>query len=726
MQRSLSLAVVLGLAVVLLSQQQLAGAQGPPAPPVAERKPVASEHHGIAHVDEYAWLESEKLEEVLQRPEALEEPIRKHLEAEAHYARAILAPNRALERRLVAEMRGRISRRDEAVPEPWGPWEYYTRYPTGSQRKLHCRRPRQGGPEQVLLDENVLAAGRRAFSVSETAISPDHKLLAYSVDEDGAERNTLKVRDLTSGHDLVDSIPEVRGGAVWSTDGQWLFYVGRDPTKWGQKVFRHRLGTPPSDDELVHEEMAEGFSASLRLTLSDRFLVIETGDFSTADVQLVDLADPTRRPRAVAARKQGQKHIVTDLGDRLVFLTNADGAIDWKIADRPISAPADAPLREIVPHVTGRVIEDFIVFREHLVWLERDRESGRQQIRIRRWSDGVEHSVAFGEAPAKVEIQTGLEQDTRRLRFTYQSLAQPKQVFDYDMETHQQTLRKVQDVPSGHDPARYVTRRLVAPARDGVGVPITVLYHKNTKLDGTAPVWLHGYGAYGDIESPEFGTERLSLVDRGFIYAIAHVRGGGEKGDAWHNGGRLANKTTTFSDYIAVAEHLASSGFTRPGRIVASGASAGGTLVGAVANMRPDLFGAIYAEVPFVDTLNTLLDRALPLTESSFSEFGNPIDNAADFLNIRSYAPYENVRAQAYPPMLIYQNLNDSRVPYWEASKWVAKLRHLKTDSNPIVLFVNMRGGHSGGSGRYDTLEDFARAYAFGLTTVGRSLRAER
>jgi oligopeptidase B len=295
------------------------------------------------------------------------------------------------------------------------------------------------------------------------------------------------------------------------------------------------------------------------------------------------------------------------------------------------------------------------------------------------------------------------------------------------METRQRTLRKVQDVPSGHDPARYVTRRLAAPAQDGASVPITVLYRKNIKLDGSAPVWLHGYGAYGDTEHPEFGTERLSLVDRGFVYAIAHVRGGGEKGDTWHDAGRLANKGTTFTDYIAVAEHLAKIGLTRPGRIVASGASAGGTLVGAVANMRPDLFGAIYAEVPFVDTLNTLLDRTLPLTESSFSEFGNPIESMADFINIRSYAPYENVRAQAYPPMLVYQSLNDSRVPYWEATKWVAKLRQLKTDSNPIVLFLNMQGGHSGNSGRYDTLEDYARAYAFGLAVVGgHAPRAER
>jgi oligopeptidase B len=299
-------------------------------------------------------------------------------------------------------------------------------------------------------------------------------------------------------------------------------------------------------------------------------------------------------------------------------------------------------------------------------------------------------------------------------------MVQPSQVFDYDMETRERTLRKVDDVPSGHDPSLYVTRRVLAPAADGEQVPVTVLYRRDTPLDGSAPTWLYGYGAYGDMESPEFGIERLSLVDRGFVYAIAHVRGGGEKGEAWHNAGRLATKANTFSDFIAVAEQLVRLGLTKPGRIVASGASAGGTLVGAAVNMRPDLFGAVYAEVPFVDCLNTLLDRDAPLTESSFSEFGNPIDSRADFLNIQSYSPYENVRAQAYPPMLISQNLNDARVPYWEAAKWAAKLRHLKTDTNPVLLLVNMRGGHGGGSGRFDSLEDYAKAYAFALGILAK------
>jgi oligopeptidase B len=709
---------VVALLVALLSIRPLAAET--PRSPVAERKPVTKKHFGVTLTDDYAWMRTRNLEVLLQKPEALEAPIRRHLDAEARYARAVLAPNRELEQQLLAEMKARVRQDDEAVPEGWGPWEYYTRFAPGSQRKLHCRRPRGGGPEQVLLDENVLARGRRAFSVTESTPSFDHALLSYAVDEDGSERNIVRVRDLATGRDLPDAIPDVRGGAVWSHDRHWLFYVRRDPTKWGRQVFRHRLGTPVSQDVLVYEEKQEGFSVSVRSTLSDRFLVIETGDFSTSDVHVLDLSDPTGVPKAVSPRKEGEKFAFSDLGDRVIFLTNADGATDWKIAEKPLAAPADAPLTDIVDHKPGRLLEDAAVFREHLVWLERDRDRGRQQIRVRRWSDGAEHAIAFDDAPAKLEILAGLEQSTRTLRFAYQTLAQPRQVFDYDLETRQRTLRKVNEVPGGHDAGRYVTRRSVAPAKDGAEVPVTLFYRKDIKLDGSAPVWLHGYGAYGDTEHPEFSPERLSLVDRGFIYAIAHVRGGGEKGEPWHEAGRLLTKRTTFTDYIAVAEHLVAQGLTRPGLIVASGASAGGTLVGAVANMRPGLFAGIYAEVPFVDVVNTLLDRSLPLTESSFSEFGNPIESAADFRNLLSYSPYDNVRAQAYPPMLVTASLNDSRVPYWEAAKWVAKLRRMKTDANAVVLYINMRGGHGGATGRFEVLEDFARAYAFGLQVAKR------
>jgi oligopeptidase B len=707
---------VLPLAIAMSVQQSAAQVQG--GPPMAERRPVTVVNHGIARTDEYAWLRTARPDEILERPEVLESAIRAHLEAENRYARRMLAPNRALERQLIAEMRGRMSPQDASVEQPWGEWEYYTRYVPGAQRKLHCRRPRGGGEEQVLLDENALARGRSAFSVQAVAVSPDHKLLAYTVDTDGSERHVLWVRDLETGRDLPDKVAEVRGSVVWSQDSKWLFYVGRDPVKWGQKVYRHKLGTPVEEDGLVFEEQEEGFGVALRGTLSDQFLVIESGDFATADIRLVRLSDPTSRPHLVVERKRGEKSWATNVGERVILLTNADNAKDWKIAEKSATDPASAPMQEIVPHRPGRVIEDMVAFRSHLVWLERDRERGTQRIVVRRWADGVEHTIAFGDAPGNVELVAGLEQDTSILRFTYQTMAQPRQVFDYDMETRERRLRKEDEIPSGYDPSLYVSRRLLAPAWDGAQVPVTVLYRADTKLDGSAPLWLYGYGAYGDTEYPDFGTERLSLVDRGFVYAIAHVRGGGEKGDAWHEGGRLANKTNTFTDFIAVAEHLVRMDFTRPGRIVASGASAGGLLVGAVANMRPDLFGAIYAEVPFVDPLNTMLDRTLPLTEASFSEFGNPGGSLSDFLNIQSYSPYDNVRAQAYPPTLIFQSLNDARVPYWEAAKWAARLRRLKTDDNPVILYLKMQGGHNGGSGRYDALEDYARAYAFALRTL--------
>jgi oligopeptidase B len=709
----------IGLAVAmllasLLFQSQPRSAQGV-HPPVAERKPVTRQHHGITHSDDYDWMRTAKLEDVLARPEALEEPIQAHLDAERRYAHSILAPNRALERQLLAEMKKRVSLRDRSVPEAKGPWEYYARYTALAQRRLYCRRPRRGGAEQVLLDENQLAQGRREFALGEVTISPDHRLLAYSLDEDGSERSMLRVRDLATGRDLADTIPEIRGSVVWSSDAQWLFYVRRDPSKWARVAYRHKIGTPPADDRLLYEESEEGFALSLSATLSDRFLLIESGDFSTSEIRLLDLGDPLGTPREVTGRQAGNKYQVSDLGDRLIIASNAEGALDWQIGERPQAAPKSASLHHIVPHVAGRVIEDIVVYAEYLAWSERERDSGSQRIRLRRWADGKEREIAFGTAPAKIELMAGMEQNTRTLRYTYQSLAQPKQVFDYDMETGEQRLRKVDEVGGGFDPSGYVTRRIEAPAKDGASIPVTLFYRADTLLDGTAPVWLYGYGAYGDTVSPEFGSERLSLVDRGFIYAIAHVRGGGEKGENWHNAGRLANKANSFSDFIAVAEQLVALKLTRPGRIVASGASAGGLLVGAVANLRPELFAGIYSEVPFVDALNTLLDRSLPLTESSFSEFGNPIDSAADFRNLSAYAPYENVRQQAYPPMLIVQSVNDSRVPYWEAAKWVAKLRQMKSDTNPIVLFIKQRGGHSGGSGRFESLEDFARAYAFAL-----------
>lgn len=698
-----------------------AAARDGESPPKAQRQPVSRTVHGVTLTDDYAWMRTAVPDLILSQPQRLEPRIKQHLDAEQRYARALLSPNAKLEAKIVEEMRGRVSSEGDAVPETYGPFAYYTRYQPGAERRLHCRHPRGGGAEEIILDENVLAKGRRDFSLDETEVSPDHKLLAYTVDVDGSERNTLKVRDIATGRDLPDTIADVRGSPIWSRDGRWIFYVRRDPAKWASTVWRHRLGSATSEDKLVYEERAEGFSVGISGSLSGRFLWIEIADFSTTQMARIDLDKPEAAPTMATPRTEGVKYGVADLGDRLIVTTNADGATGWKILERPLSAPADAGLSEIVPFRPERLIQTVVVYKDHLVRTERDLVRGQQEIVVRRWADGAEHAIEFPDAPAKIDILAGQEQNTSALRFTFETMAQPRQTFDYDMEARTRTLRKMRDVPSGHDAARYVTKRIEATASDGTKVPVSLLYGRDTPLDGTAPVWLLGYGSYGDVEQPEFVSGRFSLIDRGFIYAIAHVRGGGDKGEAWHDAGRLRKKSNTFTDYIAVAEHLIAERYTGKGRIVAYGASAGGTLVGAVANMRPDLFGAMIAEVPFVDVLNTMLDRSLPLTESGFSEFGNPIDDAADFAAMRAYSPYDNVKRQAYPPLLVEQTLNDSRVPYWEAAKWVAKLRQMKTDANPVILWMKQAGGHSGGSGRFDGLADIAKVYAFAIRILGKS-----
>lgn len=686
--------------------------------PEAPRKPSVRTVHGVTLRDDYGWMRTAKPEAVLSDPEALEPRIRQHLKAEQRYARAMLAPNAALEAQLVAEMRGRISTQTQSVPEPYGPYAYSTRYEAGAERKLHCRQPRGGGAEQIILDENALARGRRNFSLDESEVSPDHKFYAYTFDVDGSERNTLRIRDIAAGRDLPDEIKDVRGAPVWSRDSQWLFYARRDPAKWASTVWRHRIGTDSANDTLVFEEGAEGFSVGITGSLSGRYLWIESGDFSTSQLAVLDLDTPQGAPRTLTPRTRGVKYGAAAVDDHLILTTNADGASGWKILRRALAAPPDAPTQEIVPFRPDRLIEGVVVYSHHLVRMERDLSRGIKEIVVRRWADGEEHAIAFDGAPAKIDIVAGLEQDTRTLRFTYETMAQPQQTFAYDMDTRERRLLKVRDVPAGHDPERYVTERIEAAAPDGTRVPVTLLHAKTTPRDGTAPLWLLGYGAYGDVEQPEFVASRLSLIERGFVYAIAHVRGGGDKGEAWHEAGRLGKKMRSFSDFIAVAEHLIATKYTGKGRIVAYGASAGGTLIGAVANMRPDLFGAMIAEVPFVDVLNTMLDRTLPLTESGFSEFGNPIDDARAFAHMRAYSPYDNVKRQPYPPMLVEQSMNDTRVPYWEAAKWVAKLREKTTSSNPVILLMKDAGGHTGGSGRFDSLADIAKAYAFAINTL--------
>jgi oligopeptidase B len=690
--------------------------------PLAKKKPVASTHHGITLVDDYAWLRASNWQEVVRAPARLAAPIRAHLEAENAHTESILAGTRPLQERLFAEMKARIKEDDSTVPAPDGPWAYFTSFKQGMQYPLLCRQPREGGSAQVLIDANLLARGRSYFDLGSTSHSPDHRLVAYAVDDKGSEFYTIHFRDLATGRDLHDIIEDARGDVVWSADGRIVFWTWLDSNHRPVKVYRHRLGTPAKEDVLVYEEASPSFFVSLGETQSRRFIIVSSGDHETTESRLIDASQPEGKPRLVARRKRGVRYSVEHTasgkgGDRLVILTNAAGAEDFKIVEAPVDAPARRNWRDIEPHKPGRLILDMTAFAGHLARIER--EGGLPRIVIRRWSDGAEHAIAFEEEAYSLGLGSGYEYDTTSIRFTYSSMTTPGQVFDYDMESRKRVLRKVEEVPSGHEPSDYVTRRVHAPAPDGEEVPISLLYRKGTPIDGSAPLLLYGYGSYGLSIPAAFSTARLSLVDRGFVFAIAHVRGGTDKGYAWYKGGKRARKTNTFTDFIAAGEYLAEKRFTSRGRIVAQGGSAGGMLMGAVANRAPALFLGIIAEVPFVDVLNTMLDEALPLTPLEWPEWGNPIKSAADFKRILGYSPYENVRPQDYPHVLALAGLTDPRVTYWEAAKWVARLRAQKTGDNLLLLKVNMDAGHRGASGRFDRLKEVALTYAFALKVAG-------
>ena len=694
-----------------------------PAPPVAERRPQLSLHHKHERNDEYAWLRADNWQQVMRDPSVLAEDIRAYLLAENAYTEAAMRSTSALQDTLFQEMKGRIKEDDSTVPSPDGDWAYFRSFVTGGQHPLFCREPRSGGPAQVLLDGNKLAEGLAYFSFGGVAHSPDHKLLAYSSDDKGSEYYTMKLLDVATGAELADSVPDMAGQPVWSADGQWLFYSRLDDNHRPRQVYRHRLGTDAKDDVLVYEESDIGFSVHVGETSSRRFLLLQTGDHQTSEIRLIDAHNIEAEPVLIAHRDPGHEYSVEHHGDHLIITTNSAGAEDFRIVEAPISAPGRENWREIEPHREGRLIIDVIVLKDFLVRLER--EQGLPQIIIRRWADNDEHAIAFDEEAYSLGAMPGYEFDTTELRFNYSSMTTPGQVYDYDMATRERLLRKTQEVPSGHNAADYVTRRVYAPAEDGELVPVSLLYRASTPLDGSAPLLLYGYGAYGISMPASFSTNRLSLVDRGFVYATAHIRGGKDKGYRWYREGRKGMKTNTFTDFIAAGRYLAANGFTSPGRIVAHGGSAGGMLMGAVANMAPELFKGIIAEVPFVDVLTTMLDETLPLTPPEWPEWGNPITSSVDYETIASYSPYDNVKAQPYPHILAMAGLTDPRVTYWEPAKWVARLRAHKTDSNLLLLKTNMDAGHGGASGRFDRLKEVAFAYAFALMIAGQAASRE-
>jgi oligopeptidase B len=693
--------------------------------PRAQARPVETSRHGVILTDEFAWLRDANWRAVMRDPSQLDPTIREYLESENAYADAVLASTVPLQRTLVAEMRGRIKEEDAGVPAADGAFSYFTRYRDGGQHPLICREPRGGGVGETLIDGDALAVGKAFFRLGATAHSPDHRLLAWSADETGAELFTVRVRDLGHMAELPDTVPETAGAIVWTQDRSAFYYVRLDHQHRPSSVHRHRLGSDAREDADIYAAGDNGYFVSLSRLQSGRFAAISVHDHDTSEAWLIDLEDPDAKlvlvaPREPAMRYEVEHHPDLQGGPALIILANAGDAEDFKIAWTPLAATDRSHWRDVVPHRHGVFILSFVVLRDWLIRLER--EDGLPRIVVRRLASGEEYTIAFAEETYSLGLDEGYEFETDVLRFSYSSMTTPSEVWDYDLAARTRTLRKRQEIPSGHDPAAYVTRRVLAPTSGGDTVPVSLLYHKTTPLDGAAPMLVYGYGAYGISIPAAFNSNRLSLVDRGFVFAIAHVRGGTEKGWRWYREGKLAAKQNTFSDFIAATEYLVACKFAAPNKVVAQGASAGGLLIGAVANQRPDLYTALIAEVPFVDVLNTILDDTLPLTPPEWAEWGNPITDAAAFATIRAYSPYDNVRAQHYPTMLALAGLTDPRVTYWEPAKWVARLRNRKTDRNAVVLRVNLDAGHAGAPGRFDRLKEVALGYAFAIAAVEGTL----
>ena len=689
-----------------------------PSAPVAPKKPVTDTRHGITRTDDYAWLRADNWQAMFKDPTILHPEIRKHLDAENAYMKAAMADTEALQKTLFAEMKGRIKEDDSSVPIKDGPFAYGTFYVTGGEQPSFFRTPRDGGERSVLLDGDKEAEGKAYFRLGGVDHSTDHSRGLWSYDDKGSEYYTLRVRDLATGEDLADVIESTGGGGAWAPDGKSFFYTVLDDNHRPSKIFHHIVGTPQSDDRLVYEEEDPGFFMGVGGSMLDDFIYIDIHDHETSEYWLLPTSDLTGKPQLVAARETGLEYSLSEGGDVFYILTNADGAKDFKIMQAPVDNPIRENWTDVVPHTAGRLIISHGAYARHLVWLER--EAGLPQIKIRDRRTGEEHSIAFAEEAFSLGLQGAAEYDTDVIRFSYSSMTTPSQLFDYNMVTRERTLLKTQEVPSGHNPDDYITRRVMAPAWDGAEVPVTLLYRKDLALDGSAPCLLYGYGAYGIAIPASFNTNCLSLVDRGFVYAIAHIRGGKDKGFAWYEDGKMEKKANTFKDFIAAADYLNQQKFTSYANIIAEGGSAGGMLMGAIANMAPEKFKGVIAAVPFVDVLNTMLDDTLPLTPPEWPEWGNPIDSKEAYERMAAYSPYDNVSEKPYPAILALGGLTDPRVTYWEPAKWVAKLREKTTGSEPILMKTNMDAGHGGASGRFQRLEEIAFEYAFAIKVAGK------
>ena len=682
----------------------LAYAENAPEPPAAKRIDHREVRHGETIIDDYYWLREKHNPEVIH-----------YLEAENAYTASMTANLKDFEDTLYKEMLGRIKQTDLSVPEREGDWLYYSRTEEGKQYPIRCRRKSMEFPEQVILDQNELARGLKFLSVAAFQVSDDGNLLAYTTDTTGFRQYELHVKDLRSGTTLPDSAERVTS-LVWATDNKTIFYTTEDPvTKRSNLLFRYILGS--GHPEELYNEKDELYRIGLSRTRDKKFILLSIGATDSTEVRYLPADHPRDRFHLFLARQRDHKYEI-DHRDGLFYVRTNKGAKNYRIVTAPVSDPSPAHWSDFLPHRPDVLIEDIALFKDYAVAYEKAEALNR--LRIFNFGTGQWNSIAFPEPVYAASPARNPEYDTHVFRYNYQSLITPSSVYDYDMATHQATLLKRQDVLGGYNPSLYVSERLWATARDGVKIPLSVVYKKGLARDGKAPLFLYAYGSYGFGTPASFSSNRLSLLDRGMTFAIAHIRGGDEMGETWHDDGMLMKKKNTFYDFIDSAEYLIREKWTSKDGLVIQGASAGGLLIGAVTNIRPDLFKAVHAGVPFVDVMNTMMDASLPLTVGEYLEWGNPNEKAAyDYM--KTYSPYDNLENRAYPAILVTTSLNDSQVMYWEPAKYVARLRRVKMDHNPLLLKVNMGAGHGGSSGRYDRLHEIAFEYAWLLSQAGIS-----
>ncbi len=676
-----------------------------PVAPVAKVQPQELTAFGVTRIDNYFWLRERENPQVIQ-----------YLEAENDYLKQVLAPTRGLQEKLFEEMKGRIKKDDASVPYLYNGYWYYSRFEKDGEYKLHCRRPADSPTEEVMLNGNLLAAENGYFSLAGVEVSPDGRKVVYGIDTAGRRFYTLRIKDLDSGHLLDDVIPDVTGDVTWALDNRTLFYTRQDPlTLRSFQVWRHELGAASGTDKLVFEEEEETFDVSIERTKSERFLVITSSQTLSTEHRILEADNPLGEFRVFEPRHRDLEYDIEHQGDRFLILTNHE-AKNFRLMECDQNSTGLAGWRQLVPHREDVFLEDLEVFDDWLVLAERF--DGLTHLKILPADGSAVHHLDFGEPTWSTWLSINMTMESGVLRFGYSSLTTSKTIYDYDMETRKKTKLKQTEVLGGYLPENYQAEYLQVPAADGTLVPVSLVYRKGFTPNGRSPLLLYAYGSYGYSMDADFRSSRLSLLDRGFVFAIAHVRGGEEKGRTWYEDGKLLKKKNTFTDFIDCGNFLVARNYTAHDRLFAMGGSAGGLLMGAVMNMAPQVWRGIVAQVPWVDVVTTMQDDSIPLTTSEYDEWGDPADEEY-FHYMLSYSPYDNVQAMDYPATLVTTGLHDSQVQYWEPAKWVAKLRVMKTDDNPLLLKINMEAGHGGASGRFRRLEETALSYAFMLDLLG-------